>query len=167
MTKDLPLTKTTIVTQHPNVNWYTIDDLQLNHLLDFEEFQKASIKNKLPFIGIVETEKGESVSGRFFPAVKSLNYAPCILVYKHSDDLVTLATIIHELAHYKSYICECNHIPIKKSHIIKCQYKGEHDKEFYERLEPMYRASMIPTYAARAVEGKYSYPSHWKKDEWT
>lgn len=123
-----------------------------------------------PPIGIVATRDGEKVAGRFFPKVTHHSHryvGPAILVYRHNDDLVTLATMVHELAHFASYCAECSHVPRNRAETVRCRYKGEHDAEFYARLEPMYRAAGVPTYAARAVEGHYDYPAHWKEENWT
>ena len=127
-----------------------------------------------PPIGVVSTRDGDKVAGRFFPKIKypSTNGAPpyvgpAILVYRHHDDLVTRATVVHELAHFMSYREECALVPRNRAETVRCRYKGEHDPEFYARLEPMYRAAGVPTYVARAVEGHYDYPAHWKEDEWT
>lgn len=127
-----------------------------------------------PPIGVVATENADHVAGRFFPRVRYAVGAnrsnpyigPVLLVYRHHDEAITRATIVHELAHFASYCEECSHVPRTKQETVRCRYKGEHDAEFYKRLEPMYRAADVPTYAARAVEGTYDYPEHWKKDAW-
>jgi hypothetical protein len=115
---------------------------------------------KAPLIGTVSSTNGGRIGGRYFPTQNS------ILIYHNNDHFVTLATAVHELAHYQMYICTCDHVPKTKSARVKCRYKGEHSKEFYKMLEPMYKQAQVPTYAARAVEGNYDYPKHWNDDGW-
>ncbi len=145
--------------------WYHAHQIGLDSVVD---------SSRAPPIGIVSTPSGERVAGRFFPKIKydvgnheTYPYeGPAALLYRHHDDWITLATVVHELAHWASYCEECSHVPRTRNETVRCRYKGEHDAEFYARLEPMYRAAGVPTYAARAVEGDYDYPAHWKDDHW-
>lgn len=131
--------------------WYTVFDFGLE-----------GITNPVgaPLIGAVVSNDGARVGGRYFPTTNS------ILVYSNDDHYVTLATTVHELAHHNMYICACDHVPRTKSARVKCVYKGEHNRQFYQMLEPMYKQAQVPTYAARVVEGKYDYPKHWNEDSW-
>lgn len=145
--------------------WYSASQMGLDHVVD---------TSRAPPIGIVTTPEGNRVAGRFFPKVKydvgSHRHAPYVgpaaLIYRHEDPLITLATAVHELAHWLSYCEECSHVPRNRMETVRCRYKGEHDPEFYARLQPLYIMAGVPTYAARAVEGTYDYPAHWKEDEW-
>jgi len=131
--------------------WFNVFDLGLEGVTD---------PKNAPLVGTVSSIDGELIGGRYFPNKNA------ILIYHNNDHLVTLATAVHELAHYNMYICKCGNVPRNSSQRIKCVYKGEHDKDFYEILEPMYKHTQVPTYAARAVEGKYDYPKHWTEDSW-
>ncbi len=131
--------------------WFTVFDLGLEGVVD---------PNGAPLIGAVSSVDGERIGGRYFPNKNA------ILIYHHTDPLISLATSVHELAHYQMYLCKCGTVPRSSSQRVKCIYKGEHDKDFYEILEPMYKQAQVPTYAARAVEGKYDYPKHWNEDHW-
>ena len=115
-----------------------------------------------PYVGVVEVggvdgRGNEAVGGRYFPARNAL------LVYRHVDPEVTRATVVHELAHHRSYQEECG--GTERSNRTRCRYRGEHDPEFYARLEPMYREARVPVYAARVVEGDYDYPARWRRIE--
>jgi len=118
-----------------------------------------------PYVGVVEVGDrsgsggggSEAVGGRYFPARNAL------LVYRHVDPEVTRATVVHELAHHRSYQEECG--GTERSNRTRCRYRGEHDPEFYARLEPMYREARVPVYAARAVERDYDYPARWRRIE--
>ncbi len=142
--------------------WYRVTDLGLEGVFD------PSIA---PPIGLVQSNDGTRIGGRFFPIVSqkklrvpSNGYA--ILVYDDEDHMITLATVVHELAHVASYCNECKHVPRNRKEESVCKYKGEHDNDFYRLLEPMHKQAQIPTYAAVLVEGKYSYPNHWNESSW-
>ena len=160
MSRVTPLTMATVSRRRGTTapKWHRASDLNLSELHIAEA----------PPIGIVTTRDSDKVAGRFFPRVTCIaGYpGPIILIYRHDDDAVTRATAVHELCHFTSYCEECGHVPQNRSTAARCRYKGEHDAEFYQRLEPMYRAAGVPTYAARAVEGTYDYPEHWKESEW-
>lgn len=113
----------------------------------------SSFHGRDPYVGVVEAD-GAAVGGRFFPARNA------ILVHRHRDPEVTRATVVHELAHHRSYQEECGGTEV--SNRTRCRYRGEHDAEFYARLEPMYREAGVPVYAAREVEGDYDYPARWR-----
>lgn len=132
-------------------SWFTVFDLGLEGVVD---------PSGAPLIGAVSSSDGERIGGRYFPTSNT------ILIYHNNDPYVSLATSVHELAHYQAYCTKCNHVPKNKSERMRCIYKGEHSPEFYSILEPMYKQAQVPTYAARAVEGKYDYPQHWNEDSW-
>lgn len=168
MTDLLPLSARTLrLTTSPLIAWAAIPDLDLGDLLDLLNKQQST-----PPIGFVGVRgEGTRVEGRFFPRVRyprgwSPTHGPAILVRAHEDPMIVLAEVVHELAHWQSYCDECRAVPQTKSETVRCRYKGEHDPEFYARLEPMYRSAGAPTYAARAVEGSYDYPNHWRADSW-
>lgn len=138
---------------------------QWNHATNMGIESNVNLDNSPP-IGVVRTKDGEQIAGRFFPIVAESPNGSAILILRHDDDIITMATAVHELCHWVSYCTECQHVPRNQSELVRCRYKGEHDVEFYRRLEPMYRKAEIPTYAARAVEGSYDYPKRWKESEW-
>lgn len=160
----LPLSANTLRLAGRGPHWATVADLDLGHLLDHTK--------SWPPIGIVGTHgEGTRVEGRFFPRVRyprgwSPTHGPAILIRAHEDPKIVLAEAVHELGHWASYCAECKAVPQNRSATVRCRYKGEHDAEFYERLEPMYVAAGVPTYAARTVEGSYDYPPHWRAGSW-
>lgn len=154
-------------------HWFGVEQLGLDHVVPVD---------RAPPIGVVGVPgEGDHVEGRFFPkarfrvedavdprgAARARFYqGPVVLVRAHQDPLIVLAATTHELGHYESYREECKRVPQTNRATARCRYKGEHDDEFYRRLEPMYVAAGVPTYAARAVEGSYAYPPHWREEHW-
>lgn len=122
------------------------------------ESPDARFHDSMPFIGYVPGN-GSEIAGRFFPSRNA------ILVLTHNEDEVTRATVNHELAHAISYKSRCGGTgPSERS---QCGYHGQHDQKFYEILEDLHRQSGISVDAARAVEGAYDYPKHWRdQEEW-
>lgn len=119
------------------------------------------IEKETPFIGIVETKNPRLIGGRFFPRERA------ILVYRNQDAEVTGATIAHELAHWANYVFRCGSVPRTHKTSARCNYVGQHDREFYRLLEIVHRELGVSTKAARAVEGRYAYPKHWNRANWS
>lgn len=110
---------------------------------------------KFPAIYLIDTPDGSVVGGRYFP-----HYC-AIVVYAHTDEEITAATILHELAHYATYQRKCGTHHWQHD----CGYVGAHQRDFYEILERMHARIGITPAAARAVEHKYRYPNHWRSIE--
>lgn len=123
----------------------------LKSQLTLENLQKALVAagyrpnqvfhGRRPFVGLVESPSGNIVGGRYFPQQNA------ILIYHTNDSEVNRASIEHEMAH-------------ADMRMEKRSYRGDHDKEYYARLERRYRNSGISLRAARIVESKYT-PKNW------
>lgn len=136
-------------------------ELDLRHLAKALRAQglphDASFHNQAPFRGFVESSDGQAVGGRFFPSRNA------ILVYRHQDDLITQATLNHELGHPDQYGKHCHGTdPSKRQH---CAYTGQHDADFYRTVERLHRETGVPPAIARIPEGNYPYPARWNRDD--
>lgn len=98
-----------------------------------------------PAIYILEPDDPQRglIRGRYFPSVG------IALVLRHEDDDITVATAIHETAHYLVYKrkCGCYHAT------RRCGYVGHHDADFKRTVARLYDRAAVPTYARDAVEG--------------
>lgn len=101
-----------------------------------------------PSVDIVPTRLGETYGGRYFPSKNA------ILVYDNPDPDLTRATLIHELAHWKTYWTECGSSSGRSS----CGYRGDHDAAFYRVLGPLNRAFGVTKELVAIVERGYSFP---------
>lgn len=83
------------------------------------------------------------IRGRYFPS------QGIAMVLRHQDDWITIATAVHETAHYMTYGTRC------KSHrgSAKCGYVGQHDAGFRRMVAQLYDRAGVPDYARTAVEG--------------
>ncbi len=119
----------------------------------------ARFHGKSPFVGWVDDGRGGTrVAGRFFPSRNA------ILCFRHRDAEIRQALQNHEEVHAMRYehVCDGTADPRRR----RCAYKGQHDAGFYRELEAHHRRTGVGPAAARAVEGDYAYPAHWKKAAW-
>lgn len=105
-------------------------------------------KVPVPTVDMVPVTNAMTYGGRYFPKYNA------ILVYDNPESELTRTTLIHELAHWKTYCTECG------SHggHSKCGYVGDHNAKFYEVLAPLYRSFGAPAEAIKLVEAGYPYP---------
>lgn len=105
-------------------------------------------KQPVPSIDLVPVHNAMTYGGRYFPKYNA------ILIYDNPDHDLTRTTLIHEMAHWKTYCTQCG------SHggHSKCGYVGDHNKTFYDVLVPLYRAFGAPRESIKLVEAGYPYP---------
>lgn len=102
-----------------------------------------------PHVDFVPARSTSIYGGRYFPRLGS------ILVYETNDPHLNKGTLVHELAHWSSYVEQCG----KPGGRTSCGYHGEHDGTFYRVLAPLYRHFDIAPQTRVTVEGTYSYPN--------
>lgn len=108
-----------------------------------------------PSIDFVPVVFEDTFGGRYFPRHNA------ILVYEtrsrdpQSDMRLNLATLIHELGHWRSYMDSCGSPGGRSS----CGYHGDHDATFYRIVAPMYRRFNVQPEEIKTVEGNYDYPN--------
>lgn len=103
-----------------------------------------------PSVDFVPVVQADTYGGRYFPRLSA------ILVYETDDEHLNRGTLVHELAHWRSYMERCGQ-PAGRS---RCGYHGDHDGYFYRILAPLYRRAGIAPAVRREVEGSYSFPDH-------
>ena len=106
--------------------------------------------DRWPSVDFVPVALPDTYGGRYFPRLSA------ILVYETDDPALNRGTLVHELAHWRSYMERCGQ-PSGRS---TCGYHGDHDGYFYRILAPLYRRAGIAPDVRREVEGSYSYPDH-------
>lgn len=155
MPRTLPLTKSTLnLTRNEGQKGAVVDLIaKVAQILDIDQ--------EPPFVGLVKPLNPQLIGGRFFPREKA------ILVYENENPEVIGATIAHELTHWANYVKRCGGVPRTHKQTAMCNYVGQHDRKFYDVLETVHRTLGVSTKAARQVEGRYSYPAHWRAASWS
>lgn len=109
--------------------------------------------HELPTVSVLPVSNPNSFGGRYFPRHNA------ILLYDSHDEELTFAVNVHEHAHWMMYCNECG-TPRGRS---RCGYVGDHNREFYEQLGPIYRSFGVTPQTAIKVEGTYSFPREWRR----
>jgi len=115
----------------------------------------SDLSDNPPSVDFVPVVFEDTFGGRYFPRLNA------ILVYEtrssdpQSDTRLNLATLIHEIGHWRSYMDKCG-TPGGRS---SCGYHGDHDSTFYRILAPMYRRFSVQPEEIKIVEGNYDYPN--------
>lgn len=108
-----------------------------------------------PRVDLVPVRYSDTFGGRYFPRHNA------ILVYEtrsadpKADMRLNVATLVHELGHWRSYMDRCGSPSGRSS----CGYHGDHDATFYRIVAPMYRRFDVQSEEIRIVEGTYDYPN--------
>lgn len=134
--------------------------LATHALLDLVRGVSFGMRNRspLPSLDVVPVRFPDTFGGRYFPAHNA------IVVYGAHDPDVLHATIIHEAAHWRTYVEHCGAPSARGRKLFTgrdalCTYKGDHDAAFYAVLGPLYRSNGASREAIQTVEGDYAYPS--------
>lgn len=104
-----------------------------------------------PSVDLVPVRSTGTFGGRYFPRRNA------VLVYQGADEYVTHGTVVHELAHWRSYVESCG----RPSGRSSCGYHGDHNAAFYRVLGPLYRAFGVTGNTIEIVEGRYPFPRQW------
>lgn len=108
-----------------------------------------------PSVDFVPVVFDETFGGRYFPRYNAILVYETRSADKKADFKLNLATLIHEMAHWRSYMDRCG-TPSGRS---SCGYHGDHDSTFYRILAPMYRRFRVMPEEIKTVEGTYDYPN--------
>lgn len=114
----------------------------------------SDLSPRPPSVDFVPVVFSDTFGGRYFPRKNAILVYETRSADKDSDFRLNVATLVHELGHWRSYMDRCGSPGGRSS----CGYHGDHDATFYRIVAPMYRRINVQPEEIRIVEGTYDYP---------